>query len=196
MESVRRPARLWDEAGWPVLTGLAVATGLWWALVTLSPLFVLGLVVALDLAVTPLAQALGAAFGTSMRRAALSGAPRFTLAVVTCLGLVGALRLWALPVLAVLAVSSPGLRPLVSARARRRTGVGSGTPPPRAAGRPHVRRPVGTPCTHGSRRDRRHPYRLTWQLCRDDQAVQRLRHDDIGRRDCGRQALLAKRLRP
>jgi len=120
----RGHASSWDDLAWPVLAGTVVAVGLWTAYVALGAVFVVAFIVVLDLAITPLAQGIGGAFGGSARRATTVVAPVWAVGAVVSLGLASAFRGWAPVMLLGLVLTAPSTRSLLlqARRAARRTG--------------------------------------------------------------------------
>lgn len=110
MTSQPRPRSVWYDVGWPVLAGLTAAAGLVAAYVDLGLLATVVAFMLIELTVAPTAWSIMTEMGRPGRPAVLELAPACALATVATLGLVNATRLWSLPVLLLVLLTSPILR--------------------------------------------------------------------------------------
>lgn len=97
----------WYDVAWPVLAGTVAAAGVILAYLDIG---LVGTVVAfglMELTVAPTAWSLMTEAGRSGRPAVFELAPACALATVVALGLVGGIGVWAIPVLALVLVTSP-----------------------------------------------------------------------------------------
>jgi hypothetical protein len=106
---VRTPIKrsVWYDVAWPVLAGAVAAAGVILAYLAIG---LVGTVVAfglMELTVAPTAWSLMTEAGRSGRPAIFELAPACALATVVALGLVGGIGVWAIPVLALVLVTSP-----------------------------------------------------------------------------------------
>jgi hypothetical protein len=105
-----RERSIWYDVGWPLLAGLVAAAGV---LLAYFGIGLVGTVVAfalMELTVAPTAWSLMTEAGRSGRPAIFELAPACALAAVVTLGLVDGMGVWAFPLLASVAVTSPLLQ--------------------------------------------------------------------------------------
>lgn len=98
---------IWYDVGWPLLAGLVGALGLILAYLGIG---LVGTVVAfalMELTVAPTAWSLMTEAGRPGRPAILEVAPACALVTVVAIGLVDGLELWALPLMALVVLTSP-----------------------------------------------------------------------------------------
>jgi hypothetical protein len=98
---------IWYDVGWPLLAGLVAAAGV---LLAYRGIGLVGTVVAfalMELTVAPTAWSLMTEAGRSGRPAIFELAPACALATVVTLGLVDRIGVWALPLLVLVAATSP-----------------------------------------------------------------------------------------
>jgi hypothetical protein len=106
---VRTPIKrsAWYDVAWPALAGTVAAAGVILAYLDIG---LVGTVVAfglMELTVAPTAWSLMTEAGRSGRPAIFELAPACALATVVALGLFGGIGVWAIPVLALVLVTSP-----------------------------------------------------------------------------------------
>jgi hypothetical protein len=97
----------WYDVGWPLLAGLVAAVGV---LLAFRGIGLVGTVVAfalMELTVAPTAWSLMTEAGRSGRPAIFELAPACALATVITLGLVDGMGVWAVPLLVLVAATSP-----------------------------------------------------------------------------------------
>lgn len=102
--------RIWYDVGWPLLAGVVGAAGVVLAYFGIGLVGTVGTVVAfalMELTVAPTAWSLMTEAGRSGRPAIFELAPACALVTVVTLGLVGGMGVWAVPVLALVLVTSP-----------------------------------------------------------------------------------------
>jgi hypothetical protein len=106
----RTERSIWYDVGWPLLAGLVAAAGVLLAYLGIG---LVGTVVAftlMELTVAPTAWSLMTEAGRSGRPAIFELAPACALATVVTLGLVDGMGVWAVPLLALVAGTSPLLQ--------------------------------------------------------------------------------------
>jgi hypothetical protein len=108
--ATRSRRSIWYDVGWPLLAGLVAAAGVLLAYLGIG---LAGTVVAfalMELTVAPTAWSLMTEAGRSGRPAIFELAPTCALATVVTLGLVDGIGAWAVPVLVLVAATSPLLQ--------------------------------------------------------------------------------------
>lgn len=107
MRSNGRTRNLWYDVGWPVLAGTVTAIGVVAAYMGIGLLGTVAAFLLMELTVAPTAWSVLTDMGRPGRTAVVELAPACALATVVLLGLVGSMGVWALPVLLLVAVTSP-----------------------------------------------------------------------------------------
>ena len=136
---MRRSRHLWFDAGWPVFAGLVAATGVIAAYLSLGLLAIVVAFVLVEMTIAPTAWSIITELGKSGRPAILEIAPAFALVTVVLMGLVSTIGGWSVPVVAVVALTSP----LMSRRGRDRLRERYGSD------RAHTRRAFDEIVSHG-----------------------------------------------
>jgi hypothetical protein len=106
MNDARTPS-LWYDVAWPALAGVVIAAGLLTAYYSIGLLVCVAAFMLIELTVAPTAWSIMTDMGRSGGPAVFELAPACALATVVLLGLVSATPVWSVPILLLVALTSP-----------------------------------------------------------------------------------------
>jgi len=105
-----RISHLWYDVGWPVLAGLVAAVGVIAAYRTLGLLAVVAAFALMELTIAPTAWSIVTEMGRPGAPAIFQVGPACALGTVVVIGLIGSWGAWGLPVIGLVAFTSPWVR--------------------------------------------------------------------------------------